>query len=406
MFRSIFFLCAMFLYGAEQTLCLNMIVKNEAHIICRCLDSVKEIIDYWVIVDTGSTDDTQDIIRRHLKDIPGELHSREWKNWGATRSEAFDLARGKGDYILFMDADDILEFDAGFQMPELQADLFTMWRGTQWFSYLKPQIVRGDLPWKWVGVTHEYLSCDEPYIASHLDGIHYTSLDDGSTRRQGTEKFRKNVQLLEEGLEEDPSNSRYMFYLAESYRDSGEKGKALECYQKRVDMGGWDEEVFCAKMQIGHMLQGLHLPAPIAIEAYRDAFSFRPHRIEPIYYIAELYNRQENYEAAYGVLKMAQIIPRPERKDALFNEDWIENYGLLFQLSICAYYAGQYEEALDACNQLLEKKNLPEVWKELTVQNRTFPLAKLAEQTVSELSENGAANPVLPCDDAHMLGHK
>ena len=64
-----------------KTLCLNMIVKNESHVIKRCLDSVKPIIDYWVIFDTGSTDGTQRIIQEVLKDIPGQLHERPWVNF-------------------------------------------------------------------------------------------------------------------------------------------------------------------------------------------------------------------------------------------------------------------------------------------------------------------------------------
>lgn len=385
MFRLLFIFCALFVYGAEQTLCLNMIVKDEAHVIRRCLDSVKGIIDYWVIVDTGSTDETQKIIRQHMKEIPGELYERDWKNWGETRSEAFDLARDKGDYILFMDADDVLEFSAGFQMPTLSEDLYTMWRGTKDFSYLKPQIVRGSLPWKWVGVTHEYLGCDQEHTSQLLEGVHYTSLDDGATRKQGVEKFLKNVRLLEDGLKKEPSNSRYMFYLAESYRDSGEKGKALECYQKRTKMGGWDEEIFCAKLQIGHMLRDLELPANVVIEGYQDAFYFRPHRLEPLYYMAEVFNKQENYEAAYQILKMSALVAKPEEKDALFNEDWIENYGIDFQMSICAYYVGQYEEALNACDRLLERNDLPESWKATAAKNRAFPIAKLEERQTEDM---------------------
>lgn len=372
-------LCALWVWG-NQTLCLNMIVKNEAPIICRCLDSVKDLIDYWVIVDTGSTDGTQDVIREHMKGIPGELHERPWKNWGATRSEAFELAKGKGDYILFMDADDILEFEEGFELGELTKDLYTMWRGNNSFSYLKPQIAKGDLPWKWVGVTHEYLACDQTYSEEIFEGVHYTTIDDGATRKSGVEKFLKNVKLLEEGLKEEPDNSRYMFYLAESYRDCAEKGKALEWYQKRVARGGWDEEVFCSKLQIGHCLRDLGLPANIVIEAYKDAFGFRPHRIEPIYYMAEVYNRQKNYAKAYEILKIADFLPNPEKKDVLFNEDWIRKYGILFQLSICAYYVDHYEEALKACDQLLAVDELPDDWRKLAEANRKFPLEKMVSQ--------------------------
>ena len=92
-----------------QRICLNMIVKNEARVIRRCLDSVRPIIDRWIIVDTGSTDGTQDIIREHLRDLPGELHERTWRDFAYNRSEALDLARGQCDYTLIIDADDSLE---------------------------------------------------------------------------------------------------------------------------------------------------------------------------------------------------------------------------------------------------------------------------------------------------------
>src|SRR5579885_2975943 len=104
------------------TICLNMIVKDESQVIKRCLNSIKSLIHYWVIVDTGSTDGTQEIVREFLSDIPGELHERPWVNFGYNRNEALNLARGKGDYFLFIDADDRLKFKTGFKLPILTKD--------------------------------------------------------------------------------------------------------------------------------------------------------------------------------------------------------------------------------------------------------------------------------------------
>ena len=135
MFRIFFLLiCSFVSLCAKETVCLNMIVKNEKDVIRRCLDSVIPVIDYWVIVDTGSEDGTQKIILDHLKNIPGELHERPWKNFEYNRNEALDLARECADYILFMDADDTLVFDGEPQFPELTADSCKMWRGTESFS--------------------------------------------------------------------------------------------------------------------------------------------------------------------------------------------------------------------------------------------------------------------------------
>src|SRR5215471_11928556 len=106
----------------HQILCLNMIVKNEAPVIARSLASVRPITDYWVIVDTGSTDGTQDAIRALMADLPGELHERPWRDFAHNRTEALELARPHGEYVLIIDADDVLECETQFKMPVLEAD--------------------------------------------------------------------------------------------------------------------------------------------------------------------------------------------------------------------------------------------------------------------------------------------
>lgn len=382
-FFSLGLLLLPFCVEAKPKICLNMIVKDESKVITRCLDSVKPMIDYWVIVDTGSKDGTQEIIKNHLKGIPGELFERPWKNFGESRTEAIELAIGKGDYILFMDADDILEFEEGFKLPALTQDVYNFWRGTKDFSYLKPQLVKGDLPWRWVGVTHEYLDCPKPHTTAILEKVKYTSCD-GGARSVGIKKFLENIKLLEDGLVKEPKNERYAFYLAESYRDAGQKGKAIECYQKRIAMGGWVEEVFWSKLQIALNLRYMGLSSSIVTSAFKEAHDYRPHRLEPVYYLAESYNQQENYTKAYEYLKAQAFVPKPSQKDSLFNEDWIDQYGLLFQLSICSYYVGNYQESLDSCDKLLAIKHLPEAWRKLTETNRTFALAKLKSKIESE----------------------
>ena len=96
----------------NRKICLAMIVKNEAGVIERCLSSVENIIDYWVIVDTGSTDGTQELIKKTMEryGIPGELHEREWVNFEVNRNQSLDLARGKAEYTLVIDADDVAAF--------------------------------------------------------------------------------------------------------------------------------------------------------------------------------------------------------------------------------------------------------------------------------------------------------
>src|SRR5580658_5577257 len=135
-----------------QTVCLNMIVKNEKPVIGRCIDSVRPIIDYWVIVDTGSIDGTQDIIRQQLSDLPGELHERPWRDFAFNRSEALTLARPHADYSLIIDADDALEIPPGFELPELDADSYMIDIRDTSIRYQRTQLVRNTLPWRYEGV--------------------------------------------------------------------------------------------------------------------------------------------------------------------------------------------------------------------------------------------------------------
>ena len=151
-------------------------------------------------------------------------------------------------------------------------------------------------------------------------------------------------------------------------------------------MGGWAEEIFWSKLQIGHLMQELNLPDSIVLECYKDAYIYRPHRAETIYFIAEICNRLERYSEAYAYLKMYESTPKPPQKDALFNLDWIEDYGLLFQFSICSYYVEKHQESLESCDRLLAIDSLPEHLRFQTQENRKFPLSKLEE--IDVLKEN------------------
>ena len=142
-------------------------------------------------------------------------------------------------------------------------------------------------------------------------------------------------------------------------------------------MQGWAEEIFYAKFQSALLLQKIGLPSNIVIESLLDAYRYRPHRLEPIYYLVEILHEQGSYAKAYEYLKLALAVPKPKEKDSLFNSDWIEKYGLLFQLSICSYYLGHYEESLRCCDELIAMKGLPESWLKQAISNRTFSSSKI-----------------------------
>lgn len=361
----------------KPTICLNMIVKNESAVILRCLESVLPIIDHWIIVDTGSTDGTQDIIRDFLYEIPGELYERPWVNFGHNRDEALQLAKPTADYVLFMDADDALLIPEDFVMPELTADsyLTSSFTNGDTTEYHFTRMVKSSLNWHWKGVIHEYVCAEDAVTQEVLTGISYAYLS-GGARSKDPETFYRDIKLIKQALLEDPTDSRYVFYLAQSYMCVGELENAMEAYKLRVDFEGWEEEVFWSKLQIGRIQDQLAMDREIVIASLYDAYFYRPFRIEPLYYIAAKGRWDGEHQIAYEAAKLGIDTPYPHGEH-LFIEKWIYDYGLLFEYSIAAFWVEKYQESLDAMDKLLTIKNLPDEYRKTTVNNRHFVMQKI-----------------------------
>lgn len=360
----------------KKTICLNMIVKNESAVIRRCLDSVRPLIDHWVIVDTGSDDGTQQIIKDYMKDIPGELYERPWVNFGHNRNEALQLAKEKADYLLFIDADEILVCDQNFTLPDLGKDFYHVMTHFNGTSYTRVQLIKSSLNWKWIGVLHETLDSTEAHTNEILLNIINRVHTDGN-RSQDSEKYKKDAKILEAALANEPDNKRHVFYLAQSYKDAGDYEKSLIYYQKRIGMGGWQEEIYWSILQIGIIQQILNFPSATIIATFNKAYQSRPSRIEPLYYLANYYRLKGDYDLGYLMASMAMKMP--VTNDILFVQKWMYDYGALLELSICAYWVGNYAESAQLCQKLLALSNLPSNVQECTEKNLAIVNTKMME---------------------------
>ncbi|MBS0648531.1 MAG: glycosyltransferase [Verrucomicrobia bacterium] len=366
-----------------------MIVKNETHVIERCLASVKPLIDYWVIVDTGSTDRTQEIIKEFMKDIPGELHERPWVDFAHNRNEALNLAKGKADYLLFIDADDVFKIDANFKMPPLDKDFYLINTLYSTVTYLRNQLVKSNLEWKWIGPVHEVLVCFPwSYNAATLEGVNMVIMG-GGDRSRDPKKFLKDAKVLEAALKKEPDHARWVFYLAYSYRDAGMLERAIQTFEKRVSMGGWYEEVFWSLYQIACIQENLQMPEEVVTKSYQRAFNYLPTRAEPLYRLSNYYRRKENYFLGYLMAKHGLEI-KPPTQALLFIEYDTYNYQLLLEYSICAYWIGRYEESIKACVKLLSLELSPEV-RECVQKNLNFALQKVPMSSMT-VAKNGLKN--------------
>ena len=349
----------------KKTITLCMIVKNESHIILECLNSVYKYLDYWVICDTGSTDNTKEIIKKFFeeKGIPGELHDHEWKGFGHNRTLAFDAAKGKADYALVIDADDYIE--GNLPLTNIKdADAYTIKMGRVDFSWWRTQIFKLDLDWHYVGVLHEYAApraTQNPRIEK-LEGNYRVVARTLGARNQNIsaiEKYSRDAELLEKALIDEPDNSRYMFYLGQSYFDSQQWQKSEDAYYRRAKAGGWPEEVYYSLLRVAMCKAMLDKPWPEIQQAFLDAYNYRPTRAEPLYHIAQIYRQKFNMPAlAFLFARAAMDIPFPS-SDILFVPDAIYNWGILDEVSSVAAYAGYPLIGYDATKKLLQSGKVP-----------------------------------------------
>lgn len=364
----------------KKKICLNMIVKNETKVIRRCLASVRPLIDNWVIVDTGSSDGTQSMIKEYMKDIPGELHERPWVNFGHNRNEALQLAKGKADYVLFIDADELLAYDKDFKLPPLDKDFYYIMTHFAGTVYARVQLIKDSLNWKWIGVLHEAIESPEATTKEVLLGVINDVHTDGA-RSQDPDKYKKDIKVLQAGLADEPGNARYVFYLAQSYHDAGDYENSLKYYQNRIEMKGWNEEIFWSMLQVGLLEQALHRPLESFQSSLTKAFHYRPTRVEPLYHLANYYRTKENYQMGYLIASIAVKVPMT--KDLLFVQKWMYDYGAMLELSICSYWIGKYDECSEISLKMLAMPDLPPNVRECVEGNLACANSKLIELYVS-----------------------
>jgi tetratricopeptide (TPR) repeat protein len=351
------------------TLCLSMIVKDEAHVIRRCLDSVRPHIGHWTIVDTGSSDGTQEIIRSHLRDLPGELHERPWHDFGTNRSEALVLARGKADYILVMDADHVLHAPPGYRFADLDADAYFIAHRYAGVDYGIAILLADRIAWRYEGVLHEYVTADFPHRIVPLAGP-WVDVHHEGARSRDPETYKKDAVILEAALAKEPGNTRYAFYYAQTLRDAGELARALDAFRKRATMGGWDEEAWQARYQAALLVERLGLSAAEIQRGYLEAWNARPTRAEPLVQLARWHRARTEWSLAVLFARTAVATPRPP--DQLFVEDAVYAWRALDELSIAAWHAGARDEGRRAAERLVAEKRFPASERERIEKNLTW----------------------------------
>lgn len=299
-----------------MTLCLNMIVRDEAHIIEKTLRNVCDAfpIDRWVISDTGSVDGTQDIIRRTFSElnIPGVLHQHDWQNFAHNRNLALKECLGASDYILFFDADDAVE---GVPvLPALTCDAYHVKIESEDRSsqYVRPLLVKNVPDLKWRGVVHEFIVIPGRDIG-RIEGEYAVRSNRNGARSMDPEKYKKDALLLENALRSDADKdlqARYAFYCANSWRDYGDKDRALKWYLARTKLTGWREETYMAFLGAALQLEQRDR-SDLALNFLLRGYDIVNDRAECLYHLSRILRHRGNFHAALIFAKAAASTPLP-----------------------------------------------------------------------------------------------
>lgn len=353
-------------------LALNFICKNESHIVEKMLESTKSVVDLIVATDTGSTDGTQDIIRKFGKDnnIPTYVFDRPFDNFENSRNHAMDKLKEVAEnlkwdlnksYGFWIDCDETLVISDEFKKNSLNKDIYMINAHIGRMKYTRNTFFKLSKDFEWYGPVHEFIRPKFKGSTSDIITKLYADvkMEGASWKGSIPEKYKSHAFILEKYIDKDRTDPRWIFYTAQSYFDSASTDskeeneerlrRAVKYYKERVDRkDGYVEEIFFSQFRIGCIMKKLEEPWYLTHQELLKAYSVDPLRGESIKVIIDYYLQMEDWDKAYIYTKFAKSNfhnKNPYPKRILFVEEVLYNWKFIEANAAAAYYTGRYEEA-------------------------------------------------------------
>ena len=355
-------------HSKSYTICLNMIVKNESHIIVKTLENLCSYIEFdaYFISDTGSTDNTMDLIRGFFKErgVPGHIEQVEWRDFGFNRTLSLQMAFNKTDYLFIFDADDSIHGD--FRMPrDLTHDAYQLKLG-QSFVYLRTLIVNNRKRWRFVGVLHEYIACvDKEESSTAIQGDYYVESGRGGSRNKDPNKYINDAAVLERGFHEEMGNGanggggdralaeRYSFYCAQSWMDAGPAyiDKAIEWYLRVLGQNNWAQEKYYSALCLGD-LYNKKGDKYNSVKYYCKTIEYDEERIEGVASVMEILRADGNHVMVNALYhKYKNYNKFPQNKLFLTTDKYHDV--IEYNNSISAFYISDKRSGYECCKTIL-----------------------------------------------------
>jgi tetratricopeptide (TPR) repeat protein len=346
----------------RPTVGLLLIAKGDeaATIIARAIVSAQKIVDAVTVVSDGGPK-TVEVCQAlgadvYLKKSPAIDWERGIGVITGARNEALAIAQRKTDYILMLDPDDYYE---GELPTQLTADVYEVFIEDSGIRYPRVQLFKSSKGYTYTGIVHEQLEIPPGSTIARADSLRYIRSHGGhQDRLHPSIKYGVHARWLEKWLIDHPDDTRAQFYLGQSYRDGLQFDKAIAAYEKRITMGGWDEERGFAAAQIARILRDTGKD-PTA--AFLRAYEMRPTRAEPLCELATWLRdeKQKRFALAVVVARMAASLPMPAN-DSLFLEPSVYKWRALEELAIALYWSGD-KRAAKQCYEQLQSRVPPEM---------------------------------------------
>ena len=359
-------------------LVLTQIMKNEAHVITRMLDSIKSIVDIVCLVDTGSTDNTIEVVKNWGTQNNVETHvfERPFDNFENSRNYSIQVARevtkdrGNDFWGFWLDADETIEILPNFNKAGINKDLYMFNTYINVMKYTRNECYKLDKPFRFYGPVHEFIVCDDKNITSGLmEGINVrVQMDGGSWKGNIPEKYKSHAFVLEKYIDQNRQDPRWIFYTAQSYHDSAcvpdnreeneeRLRRSLKYYKERISRtDGYPEEIFYSQFRVGTIMRALEEPWHLTLNEFLKAYSIDPLRAEPIKAIIDYYLSVGEWHNAYIFSKFAKMNfhqknPYPTR--LLFVDESLYIWKLLEVHAAACFYTQRQDESRVTYNEMV-----------------------------------------------------
>lgn len=365
-----------------------MMAKNEEdRILSDTMASIAPYCSEFVLLDTGSTDNTIDVIRDFCKknSIKFHLKQEEFINFRDSRNHMLDfvdeLYKDDPKFLLLLDAHDelrngktLVKFVNSFNKESTGFYITQQWKSDNSFdSYQNVRLIKSNNTWRYNGVVHEYIArtdkkADQIMRVSDVTLFQDRTKDDDKSMK----RFTRDKKLLYDSHIEDPTEPRTLFYLAQTCACLGQLQEAYKYYILRLKAGGFIEEVYQCYYRLGDLSVSIGHDWDESLLWYHKAFQ-HSQRAEPLVKIAHYYldnslynDKKSEWHTAFMYASMACMLVYPVHHILFINkQDY--TYRRWHILSIAAFYVGRNREGKDASIKAIEAEN-----KQVDRQNLKF----------------------------------